>query len=124
MVVHKLYYNAEKVLKRSWVSAAEISDPRLRSSTYIACYSYAAIMLFGLAGMVRFRRLRQLAVVAPVVGYIVLLIALTEFSVKYRIYFEPILILYTAVVLVRLGDMFRLKVRSAIARRSKAPDRR
>ncbi len=100
--VHKIYFNCTAVLKRSWTSSfADDEDVRLRNSSYIATYSHVIVMLLGLVGIIRYRRREQLGVVAPVVGYLVLLVVLSDFKIKYRIYFEPLLILYTAVIVSR-----------------------
>jgi 4-amino-4-deoxy-L-arabinose transferase-like glycosyltransferase len=111
--VHKIYSNCAEVLKRSWTSSyADDEDGRLRNSSYIATYSHVIIMLLGLAGIIRYRRREQLGAVAPVVGYLILLVVLSDFKIKYRIYFEPLLILYTAVIVSRLDFLIWKKMKS------------
>lgn len=111
--VHKIYFNCATVLKRSWTSSfADDEDDRLRNSSYIATYSHVIIMLLGLIGIVRYRRKEQLGVVAPVAGYLILLVMLSDFRVRYRIFFELLLILYAAAVVSRFGSFIWNKVKS------------
>jgi 4-amino-4-deoxy-L-arabinose transferase-like glycosyltransferase len=110
MPVHMIYKNGTVLLGKSRVDAfSDDSERRLRNIGYISTYSHAIIMLLGLIGIIRYRRKEQLVVIAPVTGYILLLVLFSKFRVEYRIYLEPLLILYAAALIVRLDPRVRKK---------------
>ncbi len=118
--VHKLYTNASAALRKGWSGALSGEDGQMRNSNYAAAYSHFIVMILGLAGMVRYGRREHFGIIIPIVGYIILLIVVSDFEIRYRMYFEPLLILYTAIFLVRLGGLLRRKMQTVHERK---PDR-
>lgn len=108
--IHKIYFNASTALRKSRSTSLTAGDDRMRNSNYAAAYSYVIIMILGLTGIARYGRKEHLGIIAPVIGYVVLLIVLSDFKIKFRIYLEPLLILYTAVLVTRSGGFLRKKM--------------
>lgn len=120
-IVHKLYYNASAALRKGWSGSLAGEDGQLRNSNYAAAYSYFIIMILGLAGMVRYGRRKDLGVIIPIGGYIVLLVIFSDFEIRYRMYLEPLLILYASISLIAFGGLLRRKIHAVrgIATRSR-----
>ena len=96
--LHRIYLEIETLFGRSWdeVRDEEPQDPGLRNSNYVTTWSYILVLFLGLAGLIRHFGKRHLAAGLPVIGYIVLLIFLTDFEMGARILLEPLLIIFLA----------------------------
>jgi 4-amino-4-deoxy-L-arabinose transferase-like glycosyltransferase len=113
--VHKLYFNASAVLRKGWSGPSSGDDGQMRNSNYAAAYSYFIIMILGLTAMIRYGRNEHFGIIVPIVGYIILLVVFSDFKTGFRMYLELLLILYAAILLVRLGGLLRQKIQRAPA---------
>ncbi|UCF06915.1 MAG: glycosyltransferase family 39 protein [bacterium] len=97
---NRLYTNTSFVLRKSW---DEPNMPKLfenrHNNTGLLQYSYTVVLILGLIGMVRFYRKEHRQFMLPVLLYIVLVIFFTFVKHRYRMLFEPALIVYTAILL-------------------------
>lgn len=117
--VHKLYYNASTILRKGWTGTISGDDGRQRRNiNYIAAYGYLFVMICGLLGLARYYEREHRPLVWPILGYIFLLIPLTNVHLKQRIYIEPLWILYTAVFLTRTGEIVLKRLRAVRSRGS------
>ena len=107
--IHSYYYNTSTALRKGWHGALSRGDTNMRSLNYICAYSYLAIMILGIAGLARYIRKKHLAVVIPILGYIILLIALSSARIWFRIHIEPLVLLFTAIFAARCFEGFRAK---------------
>ncbi|MBN1163021.1 MAG: glycosyltransferase family 39 protein [Candidatus Krumholzibacteriota bacterium] len=97
-----LYNNAAIILNKGWETPDSMAqdDPR-RNSNYTAAYTYTLISLLGFIGMAKYYRRDHRPLVLPLLVYIVLLIFLTIFELRFRMLLEPVLILYTSMIICR-----------------------
>ena len=68
-------------------------------STYVATYAYIVVMLLGIVGIMRTVRKRHLSVVLPFGAYLGLVALFSTGDLRHRIVLEPLLILYTAMLI-------------------------
>ncbi|MBU8921133.1 MAG: glycosyltransferase family 39 protein [Bacteroidales bacterium] len=96
--LHRIYIEIETLFGRSWneLTNEEPQNQGLRNSNYMMTWSYILVLFLGLAGMIRHFGRRHLAAGLPVIGYIVLLIFITDFQMGDRILLEPLLIIFLA----------------------------
>lgn len=114
--VHLLYTNTSAALRKGWSGALTGEGGQMRNSNYASAYSYFIVMILGLTGMVRYGRREHFGIIIPIVGYIILLIVFSYFEIRLRMYFEPLLILYTAVFVTQVGGLLRRKIQTARGR--------
>jgi hypothetical protein len=101
---NELYQNISVILGRDWRDNYESGmEPSVRNFNYINVYSYIIIMLIGMAGLIKYGNRDNLKTMTPVLGYIVLLIFLTQMydKVETRVLWEPMLIVYSAMLISR-----------------------
>lgn len=96
--VNKIYNNATGVTSKGWSFLESWPDERTKHTTYTAGYTYTMIMLLGFIGIARFYRKEHRVLVFPVLGYIILLVLFSDFRVRFRVLAEPLLIMYTAIL--------------------------
>ena len=65
---------------------------------YAMMYGYLLVFAFGCIGLARRYRARHLPAVLPILSYVVLLILLSHFLIRFRALYEPLLIAYTAIL--------------------------
>ncbi len=111
--VRKIYENAAAFTSRGWASYPEESvTVAERDSTYAAAYSYVAIMVLGIVGLVKLYGQRSRPVFLPFVMYFILLILFSTFAARQRIILEPLLVLCAGAL---IGGVFRTSVRLSAA---------
>jgi hypothetical protein len=99
-----VYHNMSAILGRDWRNNYDAEgDSRLRNFRYVNSYSYIVIMIIGIAGLFKYGRKWHFRVTLPVFCYLALLVFLTMMNDKVyaRFPWEPVLIIYAAVLLCR-----------------------
>lgn len=114
--VHKLYYNASTLLRKGWAGSIDGAGGQKRNSNYIVAYAYLFVMICGLLGLARFYEKHHRPLVWPIMSYIVLLIPLCNVRLGHRIFIEPLWVLYSAVLLARIGELVLKKLQAARSR--------
>lgn len=66
---------------------------------YALRYGYVVVLILGSIGLARFYRRDHRAVVWPVASYLVLILLLSAFKIRYRVLIEPLLIVYASILL-------------------------
>jgi hypothetical protein len=66
---------------------------------YALRYCYVVVFILGFIGLARFYRREHRAVAWPVASYLLLVILLSAFKVRYRVLIEPLLIVYASILL-------------------------
>ncbi|MBN1164841.1 MAG: glycosyltransferase family 39 protein [Candidatus Krumholzibacteriota bacterium] len=95
-----IYNKSRLVFARGW--DAFVLRPVIGSSRHLSqilIYAYLPLMLCGFAGMVRLRDRRYRFLALLLISYLACNIFLAIFKVRYRLMVEPILIIYTALLL-------------------------
>jgi hypothetical protein len=111
-VVDKLYNNAAVLLSRGWDKQQRID---LAGIVYMARYGYVLLMLAGLAGLIRYYRKEQKALLYPVLGYFLVLALLSRFVFEQRSFVEPLLVIYAGVLVTGAGRHIAAGLRRALA---------
>lgn len=70
-----------------------------RNVFYVMEYAYIPVMILGFVGLARYYRREHRAVAAPVLLYVLLVILLSIFKFRFRLLMEPLLIMYSAILL-------------------------
>jgi 4-amino-4-deoxy-L-arabinose transferase-like glycosyltransferase len=70
-----------------------------RNLFYVMEYAYIPVMILGFVGLARYYRRGHGAIAAPVLVYVSLVILLSIFKFRFRLLMEPLLIMYTAILL-------------------------
>ncbi len=99
-----LYRNTSAILGRDWRDNYESGkNTQIRNINYVKTYSYIIFVALGLAGLFKFGTKRQLEVTLPIFCYLALLVFFTILDNKpyMRAPWEPVLIIYTAILLSR-----------------------
>jgi len=99
-IVDILYYNFSIIFSRGWDKQQQVD---LTAVLYIAQYGYVLLMTAGLAGLARYARREHARLLLPVAGYFVILVLLSKFSYEKRVLVEPLLVIYTGVLLAGMG---------------------
>lgn len=112
--INSLYYNTSAALRKGQSGAFSMGESNLRNINYISAYAYNVIVLLGLVGMARYIRKKHLDFVVPILGYMLLVIALSNAQIRFRIHLEPLLLLYSAIFLARCyGGLRAMRERRA-----------
>lgn len=100
VTLDKLYMNASVILRKDWDDAnlPLLIDDAL-SNRKMVRYSFIPVMILGIIGMIRHYRKEHRIVMLPVFIYLALIILLSVVKHRYRLLFEPALIIYTAMLL-------------------------
>jgi 4-amino-4-deoxy-L-arabinose transferase-like glycosyltransferase len=73
-------------------------------AVYAAMYGYLGMFVFGFIGLVRRFRKAHAPLVYPLLSYVLLLILLSIFVVRFRSLYEPLLIAYTGILFAGAAD--------------------
>ncbi|HUV37495.1 MAG TPA: glycosyltransferase family 39 protein [Patescibacteria group bacterium] len=98
----QIIYNKVSVLfMRGWESHLmggwEIE--RVRNLSNVMAYAYVPLAFLGFFGLARYYRREHRPVVAPVAGYVLLVILLSIFKFRFRLLMEPMLVVYASAFL-------------------------
>ena len=95
-----IYMKASLLISKGWDSFVlkDISQSN-RHITNILTYGYLPVMLLGLIGMVRFSNPENRIIWLMAVSYTTIHIVLTIFKLRYRLLIEPMLIVYTGILI-------------------------
>lgn len=104
-IVDKLYHNGAVIFSRGW---SKMQKVQLKSYIYAARYGYMVVMMLGLIGLTKYYQKEQRYAFLPVLGYFLLIIFFSQFKFNLRTLIEPLLIMYSAVLIsgkCRRGDV-------------------
>jgi 4-amino-4-deoxy-L-arabinose transferase-like glycosyltransferase len=87
------------LLAAAWDGYVFRDAPPATPAIYALRYAYVVVFILGFIGLARHYRREHRAVVWPVASYLVLVILLSAFKVRYRVLIEPILIVYASILL-------------------------
>ncbi|MBU8920332.1 MAG: glycosyltransferase family 39 protein [Bacteroidales bacterium] len=99
-IVDDLYDGVTRVFTKGWKGDIVGIDQARQNMRYSAAYSYTAIMLLGMLGLITRTRRKDLIPVISTAGYILMAILLTEFDLRYRLPLELLLIPFASLVLI------------------------
>ncbi len=96
MIIDNIYNNAAVLLSRGWDKNKRVD---ITGIVYMARYGYVIIMTTGLTGLIRHYRRVQSVLLLPILGYFLVLVLFSRFLFHQRPLIEPVLVVYTGVLL-------------------------
>ncbi len=100
-VVGIYYYCASAFMGEGWRSyVMDGTFSRISTASHVRTFSYAVLMLLGLAGLIRYYRREHRAFLLPFLGYVVLFSILAPPDGRQRAMLEPLLVFYAAALFV------------------------
>lgn len=103
-----IYGKASLLISKGWDSFVlkDISGGD-RHVTNILIYGYLPVMVLGLIGLVRFCDERNRIILFVMISYLVIHILITIFKMRYRLLVEPMLMIYSGIVVERASLVSR-----------------
>jgi 4-amino-4-deoxy-L-arabinose transferase-like glycosyltransferase len=99
-IIDDLYDGVSRVFTKGWKGDIIGIDQTRQNMRYSAAYSYTAIMLLGILGLITRTRRKCLLPVISTSGYVLMVLLFTEFELRSRLPLELLLILFASLVLV------------------------
>lgn len=100
-MVEIFYHRASVLMGKGWHSyIMDGSFSRISHASQVRTFSYAILLILGLAGLIRYCRKEHRVFLLPFLGYIVIIGALSSIHGSHRVMLEPVLIIYAAALVV------------------------
>lgn len=121
--IDNVYSKATVLFSRGWDTF--VLEPIVGSGTlayYVWAYAYLPVLVFGFIGMARLYGRGNRMIALPALSYAVLVVLFFLFKFRYRLPIEPVLIIYTSMLLA--GERSRAAEADEVVARSGAPPAR